>query len=106
MNFLKKLFAATGRCFEAVAKARMNSHLLLMGREEVERMGFSYEALRQGPSAWPWRMDISEDKRRNEKRIDARAPIDTGLDALEGLGNPKNDGQWAGPAVDRDQNAA
>lgn len=46
---------ALKRFFEATAKARVNSVLLQMGRKKVEEMGFSYEALRAGPSAWPWR---------------------------------------------------
>ena len=45
---------ALKRFFEATAKARMNSTLLGMGRERVEEFGYSHEALRAGPSAWPW----------------------------------------------------
>ena len=42
---------ALGRFFEAIAKARVNSTLLGMGRERVEQFGYSYEALQTGPSA-------------------------------------------------------
>jgi hypothetical protein len=44
---------ALKRFFEATAKARVNSVLLQMGRKKVEELGFSYEALRAGPSAGP-----------------------------------------------------
>jgi hypothetical protein len=41
--------------FESIAKARVNSVLLGMGREKVEEFGYSYDALQLGPDAWPWR---------------------------------------------------
>ena len=55
MITISKIAKALQRFFEATAKARVNSTLLGMGREKVEELGYSYEALRAGPSAWPWR---------------------------------------------------
>ena len=55
MITISKTAKAIQRFFEAMAKARVNSTLLGMGREKIEVLGYSYEALRMGPSAWPWR---------------------------------------------------
>ena len=55
MITISKTAKAIQRFFEAMAKARVNSTLLGMGREKVEELGYSYEALLVGPSAWPWR---------------------------------------------------
>ena len=55
MITINKTAKALQRFFEAMAKARVNSVLLGMGRAKVEELGYSYEALRAGPSAWPWR---------------------------------------------------
>lgn len=55
MITISKTAKAIQRFFEAMAKARVNSTLLGMGREKVEELGYSYEALLAGPSAWPWR---------------------------------------------------
>lgn len=55
MITISKAAQALQRFFEATAKARVNSTLLGMGREKVEELGYSYEALLAGPSAWPWR---------------------------------------------------
>lgn len=55
MITINKTAKALQRFFEATAKARVNSVLLGMGREKVEQLGYSWEALRDGPSAWPWR---------------------------------------------------
>lgn len=55
MITISKTAKAIQRFFEATAKARVNSALLGMGREKVEQLGYSYEALQAGPSAWPWR---------------------------------------------------
>lgn len=55
MITMSKTARALQRFFEATAKARVNSSLLGMGRVKVEELGYSYEALRAGPSAWPWR---------------------------------------------------
>ena len=41
--------------FERVAKARMQSTLLSMGRKWAEDKGYSYEAIVAGESDWPWR---------------------------------------------------
>jgi len=55
MITISKVAKALQRFFEATAKARVNSTLLGMGREKVEQLGYSWEALQIGPSAWPWR---------------------------------------------------
>ena len=55
MITISNIGKALQRFFEAIAKARVNSVLLGMGREKVEQLGYSYEALLTGPSAWPWR---------------------------------------------------
>ena len=55
MITMNKVAKALQRFFEAIAKARVNSVLLGMGRDKVEQLGYSYEALLVGPAAWPWR---------------------------------------------------
>tara|TARA_R110002074_G_scaffold84603_2_gene187752 strand:- start:627 stop:956 length:330 start_codon:yes stop_codon:yes gene_type:complete len=55
MNTISRIIRPLQRAFEATAKARVNSVLLGMGREKVEEYGYSFDALRLGPSAWPWR---------------------------------------------------
>ena len=61
MISMNKIAITARRFLEATTKARMNSAkamvnttLLGMGREQVEELGYSYEALLLGPSAWPW----------------------------------------------------
>ena len=63
---------ALGRFFEAMAKARVNSTLLGMGRERVEQFGYSYEALRTGPSAWPWRKTTQDSAEESEIKAHMR----------------------------------
>ena len=55
MNTLSKFIKSIGVFFDLIAKARMQSTLLGMGREWVERHGYSYDLLRAGTSEWPWR---------------------------------------------------
>lgn len=50
-----RIIAAARGFFEAIARARVNSVLLGFGREKAEELGYSYDALLLGPSAWPWR---------------------------------------------------
>jgi len=57
MTIIKKTLGSLGRFFEATGKAKLNAELLRMGRRRVEDLGYSYEALRSGPSAWPWRAE-------------------------------------------------
>ena len=55
---MKTMFAiikSTGRLFDTIARARVQSALLAMGRVWVERHGYSWELLRAGVSEWPWR---------------------------------------------------
>ena len=49
-----RIIAAARNFFEAIARARVNSVLLGFGREKAEELGYSYDALLLGPSAWPW----------------------------------------------------
>jgi len=55
MNTLAKLKKSIGAFFDATAKARVHSTLLCMGRDWVERHGYSWTLLRKGVSHWPWR---------------------------------------------------
>ena len=56
MITMKRFLFATHRWFEKIAIARVNSVLLGMGRNKVEEFGYSYDLLKQGPAAWPWRV--------------------------------------------------
>lgn len=47
-----------GNFFERIARARMQSTLLSMGRVWVERHGYSWELLRAGTAYWPWRQTL------------------------------------------------
>ena len=55
MFTITKVSKAMSGFFESIARARVNSVLLGMGREKVEEFGYSYDELRLGPDAWPWR---------------------------------------------------
>ena len=62
MISMNRFAGSVQRFFEATSTARLkyaivqvNTVLLGMGRERVEELGYSYEALQIGPSAWPWR---------------------------------------------------
>ena len=55
MNTFTRIINRLKPAFEGMAKARVNSVLLGMGREQVEGYGYSFDALQLGPSAWPWR---------------------------------------------------
>jgi len=52
---MSAIIKSTQRLFENTARARVQSTLLIMGREWVERHGYSWEMLCAGPSEWPWR---------------------------------------------------
>ena len=52
-----RIFSKLGTVFENMAKARVNSTLLTIDRQQLQAWGYSYEALQRGPSAWPWRLD-------------------------------------------------
>ena len=76
MITISKTAKALQRFFEAMAKARVNSVLLGMGREKVEELGYSYEALRAGPSAWPWRKTTQDSAATGEIGMQLREPGD------------------------------
>jgi hypothetical protein len=67
MITITRIIKSMGRSIDSMAKARVNSALLSMGREWVEDKGYSYEALRAGVSKWPWRR--SPEKVAEEKQI-------------------------------------
>ena len=66
MNTITRTINLLQRAFDAMAKARVNSVLLGMGREKVEKYGYSFDALQLGPSAWPWRKSTREMAKENE----------------------------------------
>ena len=55
MFTMNKIVRALARHFEATAIARVNGVLLGMDRKTLAKGGISYDKLRQGVSAWPWR---------------------------------------------------
>jgi uncharacterized protein YjiS (DUF1127 family) len=57
MKTMSAIIKSTGRVFDTIARARVHSTLLTMGREWVERNGYSWELLRAGVSEWPWRQN-------------------------------------------------
>ena len=59
MKTMSAIIKATQRFFEATARARVQSTLLSMGREWVERQGYSWELLRSGVSEFPWRQSTA-----------------------------------------------
>ena len=67
MKTMSAIIKSTRRFFDATAKARVQSTLLTMGREWVERHGYSWELLRAGISEWPWRQ--SPEARAAEQEI-------------------------------------
>ena len=67
MNTINKTVKSMKHFFENLAKARMQSTLLSMGREWVESNGYSYEAVKAGVSKWPWHS--SPEKVTREKEI-------------------------------------
>ncbi len=77
MITISNIARALQRFFEATAKARVNSVLLGMGREKVEELGYSYEALRAGPSAWPWRKTTQDSAVTSEIGMQRREPGDS-----------------------------
>ncbi|MFZ9038008.1 MAG: hypothetical protein ACO3DT_08060 [Gammaproteobacteria bacterium] len=76
MITISKTASALQRFFEAMAKARVNSVLLGMGRAKAEELGYSYEALRAGPSAWPWRKTTHDSAATGEIAVTVREPKD------------------------------
>ncbi len=68
MNAISRIFKSFTDAAEMVAKARVQSHLLLMGPEWVERHGYSWESLRGGTQNWPWRQTAEQLAREPEIR--------------------------------------
>lgn len=101
---------ALQRFFEATGKARVNSVLLSMGREKTEELGYSYEALRDGVSAWPWRKTPQNRAKEIEtqshvrelKTFTDRQLTDIGV-ARHGIEQAVRYGR---PGIDHDQDAA
>ncbi|MFT5219949.1 MAG: hypothetical protein ACI9LO_002292 [Planctomycetota bacterium] len=71
MDTIAKIINRLQRASEAIAKARVNSVLLGMGREKVEEYGYSFDALQLGPSAWPWRGTPQDGPKENDLMIPA-----------------------------------
>ena len=98
MQTLKRIITAIQNACDAMARARVYSTLILLGREQVESYGYSWEALRQGPSAYPWP--------RTPAKTATDAPLVTAYEAqVIGAGEARNDAAdlEAGP---RDKDAA
>lgn len=66
MNTMSTIFRAIKRAFEVLAMTRVQSTLLSMGPEWVERHGYSYELLRGGVKNWPWRQASEGQEKENE----------------------------------------
>ena len=64
-KLIGRFSAATTKALEATARARVQSTLLSMGPEWVEKYGCSYDSLRAGVNEWPWRQT-------SEKEIEAQ----------------------------------
>jgi hypothetical protein len=65
MITISKTIKSVGNFFDKMAKVRVQSWLMRMGREWVERNGYSYEDVQSGVSKWPWRQSpvkIAEEK--------------------------------------------
>lgn len=69
MNTLSKFIKSIGVFFDLIAKARVQSTLLGMGREWVERHGYSYDLLRAGTSEWPWRAPVATAEQPLEHKV-------------------------------------
>ena len=85
MKFAHLIAARLGRMFENMAKARVNSVLLMTDREQLKAWGYSYEALQRGPAAWPWRLDAESgiaELPREDSLTTAETRIDLDLDGL------------------------
>ena len=98
MQTLKRIITAIQNACAAMARARVYSTLIMLGREQVESYGYSWEALRQGPSAYPWPQAPA--------KTAAESPLVTAYEAqVIGVGEARNDAadSEAGP---RDKNAA
>ena len=86
MTVAHRVFTTLGKFFENMAKARVNSVLLATDREQLKTWGYSYEALKQGPKAWPWRLDGEPEAIRlpRKTRLAATgARVDIELDEVE-----------------------
>ena len=95
MNTIKKTVKSMKIFFENIAKARMQSTLLNMGREWVEDKGFSYDALKLGVSEWPWRQSpekIAEEKEIRRSIRDLKSYNDR---ELRDIGIPRSEIEYA-----------
>ena len=68
MSKLTKTWKALERHFDAIARARVQSSLLILGPAWVEKYGYSWTALRGGVDGWPWRKPASSSTEEKEIR--------------------------------------
>ena len=67
MITISKTINSVAKFFDKMAKVRVQSWLMRMGPEWVERNGYSYKDIQIGISKWPWRQ--SPEKIAEEKEI-------------------------------------
>ncbi len=67
MITISKTINSMGKFFDKMAKVRVQSWLMRMGPEWVEKNGYNYEDILSGVSKWPWRQ--SPEKAAAEKEI-------------------------------------
>lgn len=94
-KIIGRFSAAAARALEATAKARVQSTLLSMGPEWVEKYGYSYDSLRAGVNEWPWRQTseklIEEQQvKRSVKELNSYSDLE-----LNELGIARNDIEFA-----------
>ena len=85
MKMLKQLVSKLGIVFENIAKARVNSVLLMTDRDQLKAWGYSWEALKQGPQAWPWRIEdtTARDTLPNATPLASPTRPDIAIDAVD-----------------------
>ena len=68
MKTMSAMIKSTGRLFDSIARARVQSALLAMGPVWVERHGYSWKLLRAGVNEWPWRQSTEAATGRESRR--------------------------------------
>ena len=108
MITINRIGSALQRFFENTAKARMNSVLLGMDRDRLAEMGYSYQLLRRGPAAWPWRESNQDGALEADKTNQPGATASVSFEPSPAAGNlPRSESGAANPQesgfdVDRD----